>query len=256
MSCPNLDCPFHELFLPNSCARDNDLQCLITDAVKQVSFDSEEVLFNKGQSSSSIYALEKGVVKICSTTSEGREQIVGITSPGNLLVGLQSISDRHYHYSAVAATPVNACKIAHRALLKKVSSDTELSMRLITALNAQLGHSRELMRAMSQKNASAKIASFILLMAPQRKHESVRFTLPLSRMEIANLIGLSEETVCRQMARMKRDDIIYAPRGRIEVRDWPRLKAVAEGAALNGKVVGPRGLEPRTKRLRVSCSTN
>ena len=234
MPCENHDCPFHELHIANGVSSHTEMQCLITDAVKQVSFADQAVLFNKGESSASLYALESGAVKICCTTSDGREQIVGIASPGSLLVGLQSINDDCYEYSAVAATPLTACKISHRALLKKAANDSHISLRLILALNAQLAHSRALMRVMGQKNSAAKIASFILLMVPRSKRRrAARVALPLSRMEIANLIGLSEETVCRQMARMKRNDIIHAPRGRIEVLDWKQLRAVADGGALH-----------------------
>ena len=233
MPCENHDCPFHELHFADSVSSPTETQCMITDAVKQVSFPAQAVLFNKGESSANLYALESGAVKICCTTSDGREQIVGISSPGTLLVGLQSINDDCYEYSAVAATPLTACKISHRALLKKAANDSHISMRLITALNSQLAHSRALMRVMGQKNAAAKIASFILLMVPRSKRRSARVALPMSRMEISNLIGLSEETVCRQMARMKRNKIIHAPRGRIKVLNWKLLRAVADGGAVH-----------------------
>jgi CRP/FNR family transcriptional regulator len=233
MPCENHDCPFHELHIANGVSSNTEMQCLITDAVKQVSVPDETVLFNKGESSANLFALESGVVKICCITSDGREQIVGISSPGSLLVGLQSINDDCYEYSAVAATPLTACKISHRALLKKAASEAHISIRLVAALNAQLAHSRALMRVMGQKNAAAKIAAFILLMVPRSKRRSARVALPLSRMEIASLIGLSEETVCRQMARLKRHDIIRAPRGRIEVLDWRNLRAVADGGVIH-----------------------
>jgi CRP/FNR family transcriptional regulator len=54
--------------------------------------------------------------------------------------------------------------------------------------------------------------------------------LPFSRSEIADLLGLSEETVCRQMAKLKRRGVLYAPRGKIEVLDWERLQLVADEA--------------------------
>lgn len=233
MPCENHDCPFHELHIANGVSSNTEMQCLITDAVKQVSFPDEAVLFHKGESSSSLYALESGVVKICCTSSDGREQIVGISSPGSLLVGLQSINDDCYEYSAVAATPLTACKISHRALLKKAATERHVSMRLVAALNAQLAHSRALMRVMGKKNAAAKIASFILMMVPRSRRRAARVALPLSRMEIASLIGLSEETVCRQMAQMRREEIIHAPRGRIEVLNWRNLRAVADGGAIH-----------------------
>ncbi len=82
MPCQNHDCPFHELHIANGVSSHTEMQCLITDAVKQVSFPAQAVLFNKGESSGNLYALESGAAKICCTTSDGREQIVGISQSG------------------------------------------------------------------------------------------------------------------------------------------------------------------------------
>jgi hypothetical protein len=48
-------------------------------------------------------------------------------------------------------------------------------------------------------------------------------------MEMASILGLSEETVCRIMANIKRAGAIYAPRGKIEIRDRNQLHAIADG---------------------------
>jgi CRP/FNR family transcriptional regulator len=102
-------------------------------------------------------------------------------------------------------------------------------MRLMSAVNAQLAHSRALMEVLGHKSAAAKIASFILLMTPRSENGDGRFELPFSRMEMAGLLGLSEETVCRLMASMKRSGAIYAPRGKVEIRDWKQLHALSDG---------------------------
>ncbi len=231
MPCGNCDCPFHELQAENSPFSAAEIECMIADAVQKVKIRKGQVLFLQGQSSASLFSLTSGMVKICSHTSDGREQIVGLSSPGKLLVGLQSINDERYAYSAVAATAVNACKIKHRVLLARVQDRGDLAMRLIDSVNAQLAHSRALMQVLSQKSAAAKVASFISLMIPKSQHGNCRFTLPFSRMEIADLLGLGEETVCRLMANMKRAGVIYAPRGNIEIRDWEHLHAIADGTA-------------------------
>ncbi len=231
MPCGNCNCPFYELQADNSPLSAAEIQCMISEAVQKVKFRKGQVLFLQGESSASLYSLASGMVKICSHTSDGRQQIVGLSSAGNLLVGLQSINDERYAYSAAAATAVKACRINHRALLEQVRDRGDLAMRLIEAVNAKLAHSRALVQVMGHKNAAAKIASFILLMTPKSQHGNCRFTLPFSRMEIADLLGLSEETVCRLMANMKRKEIIYAPRGNIEIRDWEQLHTIADGAA-------------------------
>ncbi len=231
MGCTNIVCPFHEYDPSDGLVTSCDMNCLITDALKQVRFAKGTVLFAEGQKSCCLYSLISGLVKITTITADGREQIVGLSTPGKLLVGLQSISAERYEYTAVAETEVFACKLRHRGLLRAVRNHGDVAMRLVSALNAQLAHSRALMQVMGHKCAAAKIASFIQLVVPSGIDGSQPTTLPFSRREIANLLGLSEETVCRQMARMKRRGILYAPRGRIEILDWTGLQAIAEPAA-------------------------
>jgi len=231
MTCGNCDCPFHELQAEHSPFADADFQCMVTDAVKEVRFRAGEVLFAQGEPSSSLYSLTKGLVKITCHTADGREQIVGLSNPGKLLVGLQSLDDDSYQYSAVAETAVEACRIRHRPLLHEIKKRGDVAMRVISAFNAQLGHSRQLMRVMGHKCAAAKIASFISLIIPKSEHGNCEFSMPFSRVEMASLLGLSEETVCRAMARMRRDGAIYAPRGHVEIRDWDRLHAIAGESA-------------------------
>jgi CRP/FNR family transcriptional regulator len=230
MNCSNHICPFHELHEDQAGDPDSDLNCLITDAVKQVHFAKGEVLFAQGQPSASLFSLGSGIVKISCNTSDGREQIVGMSTPGKLLVGLQSLNDERYEYTAVAETDVSACKIRHRALIQAAQNQGDVALRLIASINAQLAHSRLLMKVMGRKGAAAKIASFIQLIIPSSTHGHKRFALPFSRSEIADLLGLSEETVCRQMAKLKRRGVLYAPRGKIEVLDWKQLEAVANEA--------------------------
>jgi CRP-like cAMP-binding protein len=231
MRCTNSDCPFIVLHAQDGPLSNAEIDCVVTRAVQRVTFRKGEVLFSQGQSSSSLYSLTEGMVKICSHSADGREQIVGLSTPGNLLVGLQSINDDSYAYTGVAETAVTACKINHRALLSFVRKKGEVALRLLDALNAQLAHSRALMEVMGHKCAAAKIASLILLMTPKSEHGNCGFALPFSRLEMASLLGLREETVCRLMASMKRTGAIYAPRGKIEIRDWEQLHAISDGRA-------------------------
>lgn len=142
MTCTNCNCPFCEVQSGNGSGDVARLSCLITDAVKQVRFDAGEVVFTKGERSCCVFSLTSGVVKIVNHLPDGHEQIVGLSNPNSLLVGLQSINDETRQYTAIAATNVTACKIRHRALLAAVKNGSEVAVRLISALSAQLAHSR------------------------------------------------------------------------------------------------------------------
>lgn len=231
MACNNSSCPFFELNANDSVLGSVDLNCVVTNAFKEVHYLAGDVLFAQGQVSTSLYSVSAGLVKIVSQMPDGREQIVGLSQPGKLLVGLQSITDNSYEYTAVAATDVTACKISHRALLNAVYDEPDIAMRLVAALNAQLAHSRALLEVMGHQCAAAKIASFLMLVTPKNTNGNGRMTLPFSRKDIAGLLGLSEETVCRQMARLQREDVIDAPRGTILVKDWQLLRTIADGVS-------------------------
>lgn len=232
MACPNRKCPFSEVQPGNGCTKPTEPTCTITDAVKQVRYLPGDVLFNKGEKSCCLYSVTSGLVKIINHSPDGRQQIVGLSSPDALLAGLQTLGEQQHQYSAVAATEVAACKLRHRALLTSVKNGSEIAVRLVSAINSQLAHSRALMRVLGHRCAAAKIASFIRLIVPESRHGDARYTLPFSRGEIADMLGLSEETVCRQMAKLKRRGILYAPRGRIEVHDWAQLNAIADESAV------------------------
>lgn len=229
MTCTNCHCPFNECLREAARSAATEIRCVLADAVRHVSFNRGEVLFQEGQELSSLFALSSGIVKISCYGTDGREQIVGLSSPGNLLIGLQSLHAKRSAYSATAATDVKACEIRHRVVLERVRRHGELALHLVDAVNMKLAQSRALIRVLGHKNAAAKIASFILLMTPEHSYDYRQYRLPFSRLEIASLLGLSEETVCRQMANLKRLGVVRAPRGSIEITDRHRLRALAEG---------------------------
>ena len=228
MQCRNSECPFSFQLKGNGESKSRELSCLVADSVKEVTFSKGDFLFCQDQPSCCVYVLTEGLAKILSVTPGGNEQIVGFANPHKLMVGLRSLSNSVYSDSVVAETNVTACKIRKRALLAAVARDPNVAFRLIDAMNAQLAMSRAMIRAAEHHGAAAKIAAFLLLLLPDENQSTERYELPVSRREIANILGLSEETVCRQMAEMKRNDILYAPRGSIEIHDWDRLRAIAE----------------------------
>lgn len=236
MSCGNGVCPFSEFRTEGGPLSDPDIACLVDGAVQADAYEPGQTLFLQGQPSTSLYSLTAGMVKICSHSADGREQIVGLSKPGKMLLGLQSLNENRYAYTAIASTPVRACKINHRALLGLVRDEPEVALRLIASVNAQLAYSRALIEVMGHSNAAVKIASFILLVTPGTERGSCGFPMPFSRSEMASILGLSEETVCRLMANMKRSGVIYAPRGKIEIRDWNQLHAIAAGEANGHRV--------------------
>ena len=231
MACVNKECPFESSKNAKRTPASPEHCCLVFDSVKQVRFSKGDTLFSQGESSCCVYALNKGVVKLCDVSHSGREQIVSFATSHGSVVGMRSLTKPVYSVTAIAETEVEACKIRKRSLLSAMSQDPEVGIRLIGALNNQLDISRALMRVAEHHGARAKIAAFLCLLVPQLDGDGHSVQFPFSRSEMAEILSLTEETVCRHMAAFRREGVLTAPRGKIEVNDWGRLQTAADIAA-------------------------
>ena len=102
-----------------------------------------------------------------------------------------------------------------------------MSLNVLLAVNEQLAQARNMIRALGQKTAVEKVSALLLNLFPQNGTGKAKAALHLSRHEIAELLGLTVETVSRIMAELRRKGIIHAPRGRIVISARERLETLA-----------------------------
>lgn len=200
--------------------------CQIRGMLDKCTYQPDHILFRETDPATYLFALRVGQVKLTSSLVDGREQIIRLAVAGQL-VGFETFSDQAYPYTATTLTPVTACRITHKDMLCVLEAIPSVSLRVIHKLNRELERAQVMIRDLGLKNAIEKVASFILSLVPQRGPVPAELLLPLSRREIAELLGLTEETVSRTMADFKRDGLILAPRGRIRILDPARLQKLA-----------------------------
>jgi CRP/FNR family transcriptional regulator len=172
-----------------------------------------------------------GVVKLTKTLSDGRQQIVGLQfAPDFLGRPFKSESE----INAEAATDVALCSFPKGALERMMKSSPELEHRLYQQSLKELDEARDWMVTLGRKTAAEKIASFLLMIArhidptadPDRT--SATFDLPLSRADIADFLGLTIETVSRQLTKLRAEKVIRIENNRhVIVPDMERLDARA-----------------------------
>ncbi len=204
--------------------------CEIRGLLTKHSYRPRQVLFREGEPSTHLYALRSGQAKLTTSLPDGREQILRLGVAGHLL-GFEAVDDEVYPYSAEAMTNVEACGIQHKDMLRILEENPTVSLRVVHMLNEELEEAMRLIRDLGLKNAIEKVASFILSLVPIRGPAPQELPVSLSRLEIAEMLGLTEETVSRVMTELRRDALINAPRGSIEILDYARLEALAGGLA-------------------------
>lgn len=175
-----------------------------------------------------------GVVKLSKTLSDGRQQIVGLQFPSDFL-------GRPYQkrspFFAEAATEVELCCFPKSQFETLMHNHPGIEHRLFEHTLDELDAAREWMLLLGRKSAEEKVASFLLLLARRSQqigcHGSAgmgfaRFELPLTRADMGDYLGLTIETVSRQMTRLRTRNLI-----KLEAKRWitvPNLDNLAEAA--------------------------
>ena len=200
--------------------------CNIRGLLTKHEYKPHETLFREGGPSTHLFVLRGGLLKLTSLGVNGREQIIGLAAPGRLL-GFQSMHNKTYCFSAEALTPVSVCKIRHHDMLQVLEQNPSVSLQVIDMLNHELGEAQALIRVLGQKTAEERVAWFLLSLAATGNSPLETLPVRLMRREIAELLGLTIETVSRLFSEFRRDGLIDTPRGSVRILSLPRLQARA-----------------------------
>jgi CRP/FNR family transcriptional regulator len=170
----------------------------------------------------------EGVAMLSRTLSDGRRQMVGLLLPSDFL----GRPGRETHrYDVVAATDVAFCMFRKPEFERIVARTPRLEHRMLEMTLDELDAAREWMILLGRKTAREKIASLIVFMARRdailhdaEAQDGLRFPLHITREAMADYLGLTIETVSRQISAFRREGLIELGENRmIHVPDFDRL---------------------------------
>ena len=170
-----------------------------------------------------------GVVKLTKLLPDGRQQIVGLQfAPDFLGRPFADVSE----VSAEAASRVRLCAFPKRALEDMACRSPALARRLHHQALRELDEARDWMMTLGRKTAEEKVASFLLLLArhldPEAEDGCTRFEIPLTRADMADFLGLTIETVSRQLTRLRKAGVVdIEGNRRVTSIDWSSLEAMS-----------------------------
>lgn len=191
-----------------------------------VRYSSGEELVAESMPTEAYATVMRGVIKLSKVLEDGRQQIVGLQFAPDL-VGRLFAPDSAF--TAEAASDVDLCRVPKGALERLLAENPKLEHRLMQQTLRELDEAREWMVTLGRKTASEKVASFLYLIAthsdPALGKRANKFELPLTRSDIADFLGLTLETVSRQLSKLRAEKVIAISRvTRVEVPDLERLR--------------------------------
>lgn len=211
------------------CARCDAAERLVLDSMKYYrSYEAGQTVVWSGDRMDFVGSVVSGIASLTQTMEDGRTQMVGLLLPSDF-VGRPG---REYApYDVVATTDLVMCCFRKKPFEGMMLETPHIAHRLLEMTLDELDAAREWMLLLGRKTAREKIASLITIIARRdaslemdRATGEVIFDLPLTRVAMADYLGLTLETVSRQISSLRKDGIIHLEGKRhVTIPDFQKL---------------------------------
>ena len=187
---------------------------------------SGETIIWEGDPPDWLYVVAKGKVKVGKYASSGKELIVAIFTPGNIFGEVAVFDGKPYPASAMAQAETTILGIRRIDLLDFLSRNPSVALKIINLLGGRIRDAHDRLRDMAGEKVDQRIASSLLMISAK-----IGPVIPFTRQEIADMTGITTETVIRVTTRLKEQGIISTARGEITIIDTDRLRLFGEGVS-------------------------
>jgi CRP/FNR family transcriptional regulator, cyclic AMP receptor protein len=188
------------------------------------------LLFVEGQTPRGVFVLCSGIVKLSTTSKEGKVLILKQSQAGEVLGLSAAISGTNYEMTAETASPCQLNFIGRQDLMTLLQSESELGMHAALWLSREFqGAYRDIHDLVLARSSSGKLARLLLSCAPAGIQQSQELHLrsSMTHEEMAQRIGSSRETVTRLLSDLKKKRLIRLEGATLVIRDRTGLEALA-----------------------------
>jgi CRP-like cAMP-binding protein len=209
-------------------------------------YKARQVVFHEGTPADGLYLLCHGAVKLYQADRFGREHILAIATPGDILGELPLAPGETYSASAEAITDSQLRYLPEERLIAFIQMHPMTGVRLIASLSKALAASHAKAGDLALNRAEVRLAKLLVNLAHsggEARNGSTHIALSYSRREIAEMIGVSTETAIRLLGRLKGRKLLNAHMRELVITDLERLTRLAQhgSTAADGRGAGARG---------------
>lgn len=220
------DCPIRHRAVCARCEADELVQ--LEEIKYYRSFEAGQTIIWSGDKMDFVGSVVSGIATLTQTMEDGRTQMVGLLLPSDF-VGRPGRDGAAY--DVVATTDIVMCCFRKKPFEQLMERTPQVAHRLLEMTLDELDAAREWMLVLGRKTAREKIASLLSIIArrdaslkPKGPVATMVFNLPLTREAMADYLGLTLETVSRQISALKKDGVIELQGKRhVTVPDMGRL---------------------------------
>ncbi len=184
-------------------ALDPEAAAALRSSMDTVNLNKGQVLFNEGERGERLYIITDGKMKLGHTSSDGRESLLAVLGPGELLGELSLFDPGPRTATATALTETSLMGLGHNALRPWLTGRPEVAEALLQALALRLRRTNEQMADLVFSDVPGRVAKTLLELGEKFGRplpDGIHVTHDMTQEELAQLVGASRETVNKALA--------------------------------------------------------
>jgi CRP-like cAMP-binding protein len=188
-----------------------------------------EPIFEEGDTLKGVFCIKDGICKLSKLSSNGKDQIVKLIKPGELLGQRSMISEETANLSAIALEDMEVCFIPKTEILGFFNENNAFSMNVMKTICGDLKDADDHMVSMAQKSVKARLSETLLYLHETfGTNEDGSLHIQLSREELAGMIGTATESCIRLLSELNKLGMIELEGKKITIKEIAKLKRIAE----------------------------
>jgi CRP/FNR family transcriptional regulator len=223
---PDLGCATCPIRYRAVCARCEQDELSQLESIKAYRrFDAGQTILMAGDDLEHLSSVVEGTAVLTRSLEDGRRQMVGMLLPSDF-IGRPGRSTSAY--DVTAATDVLLCSFRRQPFERVMEHTPHIGQRMLEMTLDELEAARDWMLLLGRKTARERVASFLVFLMRRSPDGMPRAVIPISREAMAEYLGLTIETVSRQMSALRKAGVITLQGTRsVAASDWEALLEAA-----------------------------
>jgi CRP-like cAMP-binding protein len=188
-------------------------------------YKRKQLIYSEGNHPSRLYYIEKGKVKTYKTNSDGKDLTIDLHSEGDF-IGYNALLDQTvYQESAEAIDDTTVAIIPREEFETLLGGNMNVARQFIRMLAKNVSQKEEQLLGLAYNSLRKRVADALVLL--QRKYQKPgeeKFSIHISREDLANIAGTATESLIRTLSDFKSEKLIEIKDGFITIQNQKKLE--------------------------------
>lgn len=205
------------------CVLDQEELARLSSSKMVRTFQAGQNIYVQGDPVGGVYCVESGVVTLRKTDENGNAMLIGMAHGGDTIGYRDFFARGEFMATAQAAEPVRVCFVEREVVSALLRRNPALGLRFLVRVSEDLNHAETMMLQNSTLSVRTRVAHLLLSLKDRygevEEDGTLVIRLPLSRQDIASMLGTRPETISRAIHILEESDVARFSGRQVRVAD-------------------------------------